>query len=84
MTEGWQFTLNETSVHFLLALRARQRQQLIEALELLVREPLQRGDFEVKDTAGRSVQIKVVGPFLISFWADLFVRELRVIKIEWI
>lgn len=84
MSQNWQFTLNETSVHFLLAIKARDRQKLIHALEALAAEPLQRGDFEGKDDTGRSIQIKVAGSFLISFWSDLFVRELRIINIEWI
>lgn len=84
MSQNWQFTLNETSVHFLLAIKARDRQKLIHALEALAAEPLQRGDFEGKDDTGRSIQIKVAGSFLISFWPDLFVRELRIINIEWI
>ena len=84
MSQSWQFTLNETSVHFLLAVRARERQRLIHALEALPAEPLQRGDFEGKDDTGRSIQIKVAGSFLISFWPDAFVPELRVINIEWI
>ena len=84
MSEGWQFVLNETSVHFLMGITGRHRQQLIHALEALVAEPLQRGDFEGKDNTGRSIQFKVAGLFLISFWPDTFVRELRIINIEWI
>jgi len=68
----------------LLALKSSHRQQLIQALEALATEPLQRGDFEGKDAAGRSIQVKVAGSFLISYWPDTFVRELRVINIEWI
>jgi hypothetical protein len=45
---------------------------------------LQKGDFEGKDATGRPIQIKVAGSFLISFWPDAFVRELRIINIEWI
>jgi len=48
VSQSWQFTLNETSVHFLLAVKARERQKLIHALEALAAEPLQRGDFEGK------------------------------------
>jgi hypothetical protein len=83
VSEGWEFTLNETSVHFLLGLRAREREKLIHALEAIADEPMQAGDFEGKDGTGRSIQFKVVGPFLISFWPDSFVRELRIINIEW-
>jgi hypothetical protein len=84
VSEGWQFVLNETSVHFLMGITGRHRQQLIHALEAIAAEPLQKGDFEAKDDSGRSIQIKVAGSFLISFWPDAFVRELRVINLEWV
>jgi hypothetical protein len=79
---GWQFVLNEASVHFLLALNSRHRQFLTRALESLANEPLQKGDFEDYDDTGRPIQSKVVGPFVISFWSDHFVKEMRIIKIE--
>ena len=84
MRVGWQFVLNETSVHFLLGTKPRHRQKLIQALQAIAAEPLQKGDFAAKDDTGRSIQIKVAGSFLISFWPDAFVRELRIINIEWI
>jgi hypothetical protein len=84
VSQSWQFTLNETSLHFLLAIKARDRQKIIHALETLAVEPLQKGDFEGKDDIGRSIQIKAAGSFLISFWPDIFVCELRIINIEWI
>ena len=84
MNESRQLVLNERSVHFLLAIKAGHRQKLISVLEALAAEPLQKGDFEGKDDTGRSIQIKVAGLFLISFWPDTCVRELRSINIEWI
>ena len=81
---GWQFVLNEASAHFLLALRARNRQRLLAALDALAANPHQKGDFEANDDTGRSIQVKVVGAFLVSFWADAFVKELRIINIEWV
>jgi hypothetical protein len=80
--EGWQFVLNETAVHFLLALRTRDRQQLLAALDKLAAEPLQKGNFETKDSTGRAIQISVAGTFLISYWPDALIRELRIINIE--
>jgi hypothetical protein len=82
--DSWQFVLNETSVHFLLGTKPRHRQALIRALQIIAADPMQRGDFVGEDDAGRSIQIKVAGSFLISFWPDTLVRELRVINIEWI
>ena len=84
MSKGWQFILNETSVHFLLSIKSGPRQKLMRARDALASDPLKRGDFETRDATGRAVQLKVAGPFLISYWPDAFVRELRVINIEWI
>jgi len=53
-------------------------------LEALAANPHQKGDFEANDDTGRSIQVKVVGAFLVSFWADAFVKELRIINIEWV
>jgi hypothetical protein len=45
---------------------------------------MQRGDWVAKDATGRSIQIKRIGRLLISYWADPFVKELRLINIEWV
>jgi hypothetical protein len=50
VSQGWQFTLSETSIHFLLALKTRDREMLLRAFEALNAEPLQRGDFEARDS----------------------------------
>jgi hypothetical protein len=44
--DGWQIVLNETSVYFLLGLRARYRQDLLKAFEALVADSMQKGSFE--------------------------------------
>ncbi len=84
MRDSWQFVLNETSVNFLLGTRLRLREKLIHALQVIAADPMQKGDFVGKDDAGRTIQIKVAGSFLISFWPDTLVTEPRVINIEWI
>ncbi len=84
MTPKWQYVLNETSLQFLLSRRLRERDQLIQALENLARNPTQQGDWEAKEATGRPIQVKRIGHFLISYWADSFVKELRLINIEWI
>jgi hypothetical protein len=68
--QGWQFVLNETSVHFLLALRGRERLQLLKVLDALAEDPMQTGNFEAKDAVGRTIQIKVAGTFLIWIFMD--------------
>ncbi|HTA31722.1 MAG TPA: hypothetical protein VK731_14605 [Candidatus Cybelea sp.] len=82
MKPEWEYVLNETSLQFLLSCRSRDRGQLVDALEKLTREPMQRGDWVAEDETGRPIQIKRIGRFMVSFWADSFVKELRLIKIE--
>ncbi len=45
-------------------------------------EPFRPGDYEESDTHGRPVQIKIVGKYAITFWADHSEKEIKVIKIE--
>jgi hypothetical protein len=74
--------LNQTSVEFLVGCGAKGRETLIKALEELAANPHQSGEWVAKDSTGRPVQIKHAHGFLITFWPDSFVKELRVIKIE--
>jgi hypothetical protein len=78
----WQYVLNETSVEFLLACRLRERTQLLKVIEELADNPSRKGDYEAKDKSGRPIEVMLAGQFLISYWSDHFVKELRIIKIE--
>jgi hypothetical protein len=69
-------------VHFLLTLRARDRQQLLILLEALAENPMQKGNLESEDDVGNSIHIKVSRSLLISCWPDALIKELRVINIE--
>jgi hypothetical protein len=79
---AWQFVLNETSVHFLLRLRSKPRERVLDFLTHLANDPLAKGDFQATDSHGRPIQIKLLRPFLISYWPDVYVKELRIINIE--
>jgi hypothetical protein len=77
-----QFVLNQTSVEFLISRKGSQREALLKALRRLAANPTQPGDFLVKDDAGRDVSIKRFGKFMITYWNDSYVHELRVLRIE--
>ena len=61
---------------------AGQRQKIISFLESLSGSPSQIGDYEEKDDIGRPVQIKVIGDYALTFWADHAVSEVKVTRIE--
>jgi hypothetical protein len=48
----------------------------------LAGNPHTAGDFTEKDNGGRIVQVKVVGRYAVTFWADHAVSEIKVTHIK--
>ncbi len=61
---------------------ARDRQRLLSFFDSLSHDPFQRGDYEEYDAVGRSVQIRIIGRYALTFWADHAVRGVKVTRIE--
>ncbi|MBL9202526.1 MAG: hypothetical protein JNL39_18590 [Opitutaceae bacterium] len=58
------------------------RRRVEDFLQRLTRQPLLPGDFEAPAEAGRIHQAKAVGDWLVSYWPDHSVREIRLSGIE--
>lgn len=56
------------------------RDRILRFLEALGRDPGRRGDCEQRDEAGRPIQIKVIGNYALTYWADHGVKEIKIIK----
>jgi hypothetical protein len=61
---------------------APDRQKILSFLDSLCGNPFQKGDYEERDEVDRPVQIKIVGKYALTFWADHPVSEVKVIRIE--
>ena len=59
-----------------------QQQMMIRFVRSLAENPFTIGDFSEKDDVGRTVQVKLVGRFAITFWADHAVCEVKVTHIK--
>ena len=59
-----------------------ERDRILSFFENLANDPDRPGDYTERDDAGRSVQIKIVGDFALTYWADHAVKEVKVTKIE--
>jgi len=66
----------------LVRLPARQREDLIRAFRFLAANPSQRGESSFKDSTLRDIQKKQFGRWVISFWADQPVEELRIVGVQ--
>jgi mRNA-degrading endonuclease RelE of RelBE toxin-antitoxin system len=60
----------------------KERDRIISFLEGLKSDPDCAGDYAERDESGRLVQIKILGDYAVTYWADHPVKEVKVTKIE--
>ena len=82
MSEQWQLVLDEIPLRYLLSRKPAQRRILIAAFEALKRDPYGDSQFKSRDAGGRSLNIRAIRPFLLTYWLDASVLEVRVVDIE--
>jgi hypothetical protein len=58
------------------------RKAVMDFIHSLARDPYSTGDFAEQDLVGRTVHVKIVGRFAITFWADHAVSEVKVTHIK--
>ncbi len=62
--------------------KKRERKALLDCFELLARNPNAESDWVVTDATGRLNYRRAVGRFLVTYWTDHAVREVRIVKLE--
>jgi hypothetical protein len=82
VNEQWQLVFDEIPFRFLMSKPAAQRRLLFAAFDSLKGQPYKEPDFQSKDTVGRQLNIRGFRPFLITYWLDASVKEVRVADIE--
>lgn len=82
MSKEWQLVIHEPSMRTLLAARARERVALFRVLDRLVANPSTKGNFTERDETGRPIEVLVAKPWVVAYWTDSFVKELRIVRIE--
>lgn len=82
MNDAWRLVFDEDAFQFVLTRRLRERLILLKTLDSLRVDPYQSGDFEVTDRTGRTLLVRRARPFLVTYWLDASVKEIRVINVE--
>ena len=59
-----------------------QRESVMKFIRSLGNNPNTAGDFTEKDNVGRIVQVKIIGRYAVTFWADHAVSEIKVTHIK--
>lgn len=70
------------ALDYLLHCSAADRRAVADALGRLAAQPFQEGKPQRRDEAGRVLQILSAGGFVVTFWNDDSVRELRVVDLR--
>lgn len=81
-TGSYEPVLSSKATGVLLGFSKSKQRKVIGLLYQVASYPSQFGDYSEIDSTGRDVQFLLIGDFLIGFWADHAVQELRIVDIE--
>lgn len=77
-----QIVLDEDAMRFVLAAPSARRRRIMAQLEFLRNHSSEPADFREKDHSGRWLSVRALSPFLITYWLDGAVDELRIVDIQ--
>lgn len=55
---------------------------ILKFIRRIAEDPYLPGDFKDSDEIGRPLEVKLVGQYAITYWADHAVKEIKVINVE--
>jgi hypothetical protein len=58
------------------------RRQLLAVLDQIAANPFHKGDLQQRDPAGRVHEVALLGDWLVTYWPDHAVKEIRVVALE--
>lgn len=79
---GYRLLLPLEVSRYYLDLRLGERRKLDKLFDFLVENPHASGDYQEHDQDGRTLEIVRQGRFLLTFWSDHAVKEVRVVRVE--
>ena len=82
MSARYTCVVDRAVVEFFSSRTRREREELLRVFDRLAAAPYQRGDYFQRTAAGRELQVKRVGPWLLTFWPDDPVLELRIVDVK--
>jgi hypothetical protein len=78
----YSYAVAESVVRLLPVVSRRDRELLLKAFSALADDPFQRGDYFIRVSGQREVQMKRAGHWLIHYWADHGACEVRIVDVE--
>jgi hypothetical protein len=82
MTHEHKFVVDESVVEFFLERSKREREELLRIFKAMAASPYQRGEWIQRTNSGRELQVKRFRRWIVRFWLDDPVREIRIVDVE--
>jgi hypothetical protein len=79
---AYEVILHPQAWHVLAATQGAGRRRLLAVLEQVAADPFRAGDLQQRDPAGRVHEVALLGEWLVTYWPDHAVREIRVVALE--
>ena len=82
MTPAHIFVADDAVVEFFTERNKRERDELLKIFRALAESPYQKGEWRQKTKSGRELQVKHFGKWLVNFWLDAPVLEVRIVDVK--
>ena len=82
MTPRHVYVADDSVVEFFTERNKREREELLKIFRALAESPYQTGDWRQKTRSGRELQVKRFGKWLVNFWLDAPVMEVRIVDVK--
>jgi hypothetical protein len=81
MIEDYTSHLSLAAAAFVVSLPRRKQRQVLDLADQLARHPFEIGDYREQDAAGHTMESLLVDGFLLTYWVDHAVKEVRITEI---
>jgi hypothetical protein len=82
MIREHKFVVGADVVELFARRSKREREDLLRIFTNLATSPYQNGDWQQRTISGRELQVKRFGRWLVRYWRDDPVLELRIVDVE--
>jgi hypothetical protein len=82
MNREHRFVADDRVVEFFAGRTKREREDLLRIFGTMANSPYQKGEWVQRTASGRELQVKRFGRWLIRYWLDDPVLEVRIVDVE--
>ncbi len=82
MIPSHTFVVDDSVLELFTERSKREREELLRIFRSLADFPYQTGEWRQKTKSGRELQVKRFGKWLVTFWLDAPVLELRIVDVK--